>query len=131
MNLWSALTDIVWDLIDPPFRVSYFDHDPDPRELGPRTFAIVGSPKLRKYAHFRCPCGCRDVIVLSDNPTLRPRWTFTPDTARRPTVVPSVWRTKGCRSHFLIQRGRIIWVSSVGEPLDARKTIIGTSDSFD
>ncbi len=28
------------------------------------------------------------------------------------TLLPSVWRTTGCKSHFIIYKGRLIWCSS-------------------
>jgi hypothetical protein len=38
-----------------------------------------------------------------------PRWDISTDDQRRPTLTPSVWLRDGCRSHFLIQRGRVKW----------------------
>jgi hypothetical protein len=109
--LWTKIAELWRDLIDPPFRIRYYDDDPEPTQLGRREFAIVGTAELRKYAHFLCPCNCHDIIVLTSNAKVRPRWTFHTDLENRPTVMPSVWRTKGCRSHFLIKRGRIVWVT--------------------
>ena len=112
MQFIRWLADAVTDFVDPPLRVKYFDDDPDPEDLNLKVFAIVGDPNLRKYAHFRCPCGCGDVIVLTANSKVRPRWTFSVDGAHRPTVTPSVWRTKGCRSHFILRQGRVFWVQT-------------------
>ena len=110
MNILNAIGGLVEDLFDPPLRVRYFESEPEPSDVGAKTFAIVGTPKLRKYAHFRCPCGCGQVIVLTSNPKVRPRWTLVVDRQRRPTVAPSIWRTTGCGSHFFVERGRIKWV---------------------
>lgn len=119
MRIFRRFVDIVANLFERPFRVKYFDDDPDRADLSARMFAVVGTPQLQKYAHFLCPCGCGDVIVLTSNAKLRPRWTFLVDQAHRPTVTPSIWRTKGCRSHFLMKGGKVIWV---GETARASRT---------
>nr|WP_246810918.1 DUF6527 family protein [Ensifer sp. ENS09] len=57
----------------------------------------------------RCPCGCGDTIELLVVDGAKPRWDLTMDEASRPTLHPSVWRGKGCRSHFWVRHGRIHW----------------------
>jgi hypothetical protein len=57
-----------------------------------------------------CPCGCGDVIELLLLPDVAPRWDIRIDRHGRPTLTPSVWRTTGCRSHFWLREGRVIWV---------------------
>lgn len=60
---------------------------------------------------FRCPCGCGDVIELLLLPDVTPRWDIQIDQHGRPTLSPSVWRRTGCRSHFWLRDGRVIWVN--------------------
>jgi hypothetical protein len=60
-----------------------------------------------------CPCGCGDVIQLSLLDTDSPRWRLSLDGDKLPTLVPSIRRTKGCRSHFFLRRGRVIWSDRV------------------
>ncbi|WP_310503288.1 DUF6527 family protein [Rhizobium sp. BK176] len=57
----------------------------------------------------RCPCGCGDTIELLVAAETKPCWDVAIDEKRRPTLHPSVWRQKGCRSHFWIRRGRVHW----------------------
>jgi len=57
-----------------------------------------------------CPCGCGDIIELLLLPSIEPHWTLAVDQLRRPTLLPSIWRTSGCRSHFWLRSGRIVWV---------------------
>ncbi|MER8408153.1 DUF6527 family protein [Mesorhizobium sp. M1307] len=57
----------------------------------------------------RCPCGCGEPIELMVLKEAKPRWDVRIDESRRPTLHPSVWRQKGCRSHFWIRQGRIHW----------------------
>jgi hypothetical protein len=56
-----------------------------------------------------CPCGCGEVIELNLLEQARPRWSVQEHPDRTITLAPSVWRQKGCRSHFHLRRGRIDW----------------------
>ncbi len=58
---------------------------------------------------FHCPCGCGDVIELLLLSTVNPHWTLSVDRLDRPTLHPSVWKSTGCRSHFWVKNGQIIW----------------------
>ena len=49
----------------------------------------------------RCPCGRGATIELMILPAANPRWSVQVDEASGPTLQPSVWRHKGCRSHSL------------------------------
>lgn len=59
---------------------------------------------------FTCPCGCAEPIELLLQASFDPHWLLREDAIGRPTLTPSVWRNEGCRSHFFVRRGRIIWV---------------------
>lgn len=65
----------------------------------------AGQPWL---AALRCPCGCHANIQLPMTPPARPRWQISGGT-QKPTLWPSVRRTTGCRSHFVLKQGRVIW----------------------
>jgi hypothetical protein len=52
------------------------------------------------------------VISLSLISTDNPRWHARLHVDRTVTLSPSIWRTKGCRSHFFIRGGRILWARS-------------------
>lgn len=56
-----------------------------------------------------CPCGCGYVIELLVVAEAKPRWNLKVDRKGRPTLTPSVWLKKGCRSHFWIREGRVHW----------------------
>jgi hypothetical protein len=58
---------------------------------------------------FRCPCGCGEVVELMLLKIAKPRWTLAIDQKGRPSLRPSILRTKGCRSHFWIRAGRAEW----------------------
>ena len=59
---------------------------------------------------FLCPCGCGETIELLLPRFVSPRWSLVVDDIGRPTLSPSVWRNEGCRSHFFVKRGRVVWV---------------------
>jgi hypothetical protein len=59
-----------------------------------------------------CPCGCGDAIRLSLVERDRPSWRLVIDDAGRPILSPSIHRVVGCRSHFFVRTGRIVWASA-------------------
>lgn len=59
-----------------------------------------------------CPCGCGEVIHLSLLDSDSPNWKLSIDSDGLPTLVPSVWRTKGCHSHFFLRHGIVVWCRS-------------------
>jgi uncharacterized protein DUF6527 len=55
-----------------------------------------------------CPCGCEDVLVINLDPAAGDAWRLR----RRSdlvTLLPSVWRTSGCKSHFILYNNHIWW----------------------
>ncbi len=64
--------------------------------------------------HFRCPCGCSCLYELAEfnpgNEGLEGReWSVRIEQDGSPTLMPSVNHTAGCRSHFFITGGRVVW----------------------
>lgn len=57
----------------------------------------------------RCPCGCGQRLELMLLKQVKPRWDLTIDRKGRPTLRPSVWLRTGCRSHFWVREGKIVW----------------------
>ncbi|WP_436231260.1 DUF6527 family protein [Caballeronia sp. LjRoot29] len=56
-----------------------------------------------------CPCGCGEVIELNLLKQARPCWSAEEHPDGTISLVPSVWRQRGCRSHFFLRRGGIEW----------------------
>lgn len=56
-----------------------------------------------------CPCGCKEVLELNLLPDERPRWRYGVDSKGFASVEPSINRRIGCRSHFFLRSGRIVW----------------------
>ena len=69
---------------------------------------IVVRRGRNRSAVFACPCWCRDVLVLNLDRAAGPAWRLR---FRRggPALMPSIWRTTGCKSHFIVWDGRIWW----------------------
>ena len=93
-----------------PFRCERVEEVPKaPKD---KTVYIVGDDECAWAAALRCPCGCRDVIHLSLVADASPSWKLTEDADKSVTLLPSVWRTVGCQSHFVLYRGRVFWCSN-------------------
>jgi hypothetical protein len=56
-----------------------------------------------------CPCGCDEVIEMNLLKQVRPCWSVQEHQDGLVTLKPSVWRGKGCKSHFVLRHGRIDW----------------------
>lgn len=90
------------------FRWRNVPEPPDQHE--PYTLYVVGTNRHLWSAEFVCPCGCKAIIQLSLHPDGRPRWRVIRHLSGRASLVPSVWRTKGCKSHFILSSGRVSFV---------------------
>jgi hypothetical protein len=56
-----------------------------------------------------CPCGCGQRLEMMLLKGVKPRWDISTDAQGRVSLKPSVWVRVGCRSHFWLRNGRIIW----------------------
>lgn len=66
-----------------------------------------------------CPCSCGTVIQLSLLKNERPHWDLTLANDGTPTLYPSVWRTEGCRAHFVLRGGEVLWAKG-GQPMRSK-----------
>ena len=80
-----------------------------PSSLESETIYICGEDNQEWFVAFLCPCGCRETIQLSVLPNTKPKWELTKHIEGTISLHPSVWRTKGCKSHFFVQKGHIRW----------------------
>lgn len=70
---------------------------------------VVGEEKYEWVIVFKCPCGCKEDIQLNLLKEAKPKWSFKVTWKSRITINPSIRRTTGCRSHFDIRDGKVIW----------------------
>ena len=71
-------------------------------------FYILGKPGEEWLAGFACPCGCGDFVELALT-GYHPKWEIFVPKPSEISVLPSVYRSVGCRSHFFITKGRVKW----------------------
>lgn len=95
--------------LGPLYRSKVVDELPD--RVRARTLYLIGAPTPWSAA-LLCPCGCGELIHLSLLPDDPPSWQHRQDSKQKPSLEPSVWRTTGCRSHFFLSKGRIVWCRS-------------------
>lgn len=57
----------------------------------------------------RCPCGCGQLVELPLIREARPRWSLHVDMHGHPTLAPSIWRREGCRAHYFVMHGKVVW----------------------
>lgn len=57
----------------------------------------------------KCPCGCGYIVELPIINEANPRWDFQINPKNKISLYPSVSLNKGCKSHFWVKEGKIIW----------------------
>jgi Family of unknown function (DUF6527) len=70
-----------------------------------------------------CPDGCGEMLTVNLDRRSGPAWRFYRD-ADSISIFPSVWRTTGCKSHFIVWRSRIYWC-------DWHEELEPTSEAFE
>jgi len=112
--LWSLATYLprrLWALFgarrERIYRAVRVDDLPD--VLAPGSVYLAGEDDNLWAAAMRCPCGCGDAIELNLLTQVRPSWIADRHADGAVTLTPSVWRQKGCGSHFILRHGRILW----------------------
>ena len=75
--------------------------------LVPGTMAVIDRAGPRAVL-FQCPCTCGDTLVINVDPGAGKAWRLRVDRSGL-SLMPSVWRTSGCRSHFILWRNQVWW----------------------
>ena len=101
-------------------RIQIVSHPPKNDEIESGGFYCVFTAGNPKWALFRCPCKCGSVVTLSLQPVHNPSWVIIKAASGKPTLHPSVWRDKGCLSHFWIREGIVFWCADTGTHPDLR-----------
>jgi hypothetical protein len=112
--LWAVVTFVprrlaaLWPSRKPKqFRCVRVDEFPEKLERA--KVYLAGEGDNLWAASMICPCGCGEVIELNLLKQARPCWSAQEHSDGTVTLAPSVWRQKGCRSHFFVRHGRIDW----------------------
>jgi hypothetical protein len=80
-----------------------------PHSLDARTVYVAGENGHFWFVAMLCPCGCGETLQMSLLANVRPRWLLTQHRDGSVSLRPSVWRKVGCRSHFFLVHGRVLW----------------------
>lgn len=125
-RFWRWLTGASWDvptasrpsrLKDLPihFReITVTSKTPASTMIADKQLHVVRHNGELYWALFRCPSGCGEVISLPLRSPHVPKWRLSETSDGLPSLYPSVWRNKGCMSHFWIEEGRIVWCGDTG-----------------
>lgn len=73
------------------------------------TVYLMGEGGHLWSAALLCPCGCGVLIQLNLLADAAPRWEATMHLEGTVSLYPSVWRTVGCKSHFVLRDGEVEW----------------------
>lgn len=96
-----------WGRSPHPLRTLHTEELPD--TLRPGFVYVLGEGRYRWSVATLCPCGCKGVLQMSVMKEGRPRWQLEEHQDGTISLHPSVWRKEGCRSHFFLRRGQIVW----------------------
>jgi uncharacterized protein DUF6527 len=80
-----------------------------PSHLIPRVIYIEENQKYPWQIVMICPCGCGSNLHMNLINEYDPFWEYEIDKKDRISLHPSVHRFVGCKSHFFIKKGVIIW----------------------
>jgi hypothetical protein len=92
---------------DKPFKYKFVEDVPT--KLYKRTVYIVGENNFYWQMVMLCPCGCNNVLHMNLMEEQSPSWSYSINTERAISIFPSVNRLVGCKSHFFVREGKIIW----------------------
>lgn len=71
---------------------------------------IVGADGYDWSALMRCPGGCGKTLEMNLLPSVKPVWKVTEDRDGLVSLHPSVWLKTGCKCHFVLDQGVVLWV---------------------
>jgi hypothetical protein len=86
--------------------------DPQGGPVTSGEFRVFMKMEHPDHCEFLCPCGCeRRCVLFLRRPDREPAgdrkyWNYSPG----PTLEPSVWWDSGCKAHFTLTNGTVIFV---------------------
>jgi hypothetical protein len=89
--------------------LTIIESDSLPERLPRRNIVLAREDGEDWCVGLRCPCGCGERLEMMMLENVTPRWDIVLDGKGRASLRPSVWRRVGCRSHFWVKDGKIIW----------------------
>lgn len=80
-----------------------------PKKLPRRNLTLARDGDEDWAVGLHCPCGCGRRLEMMVLKEVKPRWDVTVDRRGYVSLYPSVWVREGCKSHFWVRSGKIIW----------------------
>lgn len=82
---------------------------PEGATIRKRTVYWVGEDGYKWCLVFRCPCDCGEIIYLNLLTNTKPVWRVIKHEKGEFSVSPSINRIRGCRAHFFLREGMVVW----------------------
>ncbi|WP_412464916.1 DUF6527 family protein [Flavobacterium mekongense] len=79
-----------------------------PNDLKENILYFVGEQNYYWQVVMICPCGCKAMLYMNLITDYEPHWKFS-IVNKRVSLSPSIHRMVGCKSHFFIKNGKLIW----------------------
>lgn len=81
-----------------------------PKIISERKIFVITEGTHLDSLVFICPCGCNSSIFLNLLDDAKPCWKYRITKRGNISIIPSIKRKVGCKSHFYIREGRIKWI---------------------
>lgn len=108
-SLWKTVKKFLLWIIGYPTVIATIRVEDVPDTLKTKKIYVVGESEYLWFALMLCPCGCGETLYMGLMPDQRPRWIMVEHNNGTVSLYPSVWRKIGCKSHFWLKHGKIIW----------------------
>lgn len=108
MRKWPLWCRKLIARFSPPRRLTIIEGDSLPERLPFRNLVLAREDGEDWCIGMRCPCGCGAKLELLVLPGVKPRWDIALD-GGFPSLRPSVALRRGCRSHFWLRKGKVVW----------------------
>jgi Family of unknown function (DUF6527) len=84
------------------------------RVIDPGDCTVVDRGGVKRQLVLRCPDGCGEILSINLDGRSGPAWSLY---QKRGTwsLFPSIDKPTGCKSHFILWRGRILWCDGSDE----------------
>lgn len=105
------------------FRLKHVARYPEPHQVKIGLILVVGDSLNQKWACFRCPGNCGEIISLSLNRQRSPNWSVLVDKKGYPSIKPSVRQLNACQCHFWITQGSTMWCTDSKHNLRKKKSL--------
>ncbi len=102
---WRRLTAA----LSPGRRLEVVESDMLPDKLPARNLILAREDGEDWCVGLRCPCGCGQKLEMMLLKEVKPRWDIAVDRRGKVSLHPSVWVNVGCRSHFWVRAGKVVW----------------------